>query len=76
MKMDQKTLLHVSAYTLVWVGALNWGLVGLFNLNLVHALFGWMPFLEQLLYLLVGGAAVYTFVTHRNECSVCAKLKK
>jgi uncharacterized protein len=47
------------AYTLVIVGAINWGLVGLLNFNLVEVLFGFLPFLENLVYVLVGLAGLY-----------------
>jgi uncharacterized membrane protein YuzA (DUF378 family) len=44
---------------LVIVGGLNWGLVGLFNLNLVSALFGDMSALSRIVYVLVGISAVW-----------------
>ena len=47
------------AILLVVVGALNWGLVGIggfagMNLNLVNLIFGSLPTLEWIVYLLVG----------------------
>lgn len=42
------------------IGGLNWGLVGLFNFNLVSALFGEMSALSRLIYVLVGLSALYT----------------
>ncbi len=42
------------AGALAIVGALNWGLVGLFNFNLVHFLFGWAKPVERMIYLTVG----------------------
>jgi uncharacterized membrane protein YuzA (DUF378 family) len=65
--------LHMAAYMLLWVGGLNWGLVGLFNYNLVEALFGSMPSLVTLLYVLVGVSAVYSLTTHMTDCKVCSK---
>jgi uncharacterized protein len=47
------------AFVLVIVGGLNWGLVGLFNFNLVTFIFGSVPILERLIYILVGIAAIY-----------------
>lgn len=38
---------------LIIVGALNWGLVGLFNLNLVTSLFG-TSFIANLIYIVIG----------------------
>jgi len=38
---------------LLVIGGLNWGLIGLFDYNLVSALFGGLPTLENLIYILV-----------------------
>ena len=43
------------AWMLVVVGALNWGFVGVSNLNLVESLFG----SSAVLYILVGLAGLY-----------------
>lgn len=39
---------------LVIIGALNWGLVGLFSFNLVEAMFGEKSLLSNVIYTLVG----------------------
>lgn len=65
-------VLHMATFTLVVVGALNWGLVGLFNLNLVSSLLG-MGALEKLVYILVGASAVYLAATHMQDCKICSK---
>lgn len=44
---------------LVIVGGLNWALVGLFNFDLVAAIFGDMSILSRIIYTLVGISAVY-----------------
>lgn len=46
------------ASILVVVGALNWGLVGLLDLNVVHMLLGSMAGLEKIVYILVGLSGV------------------
>ena len=46
------------AWVLVVVGALNWGLVGLFNYNLVSAIFG-LGMITQWVYILVGVGGLY-----------------
>lgn len=51
------------AWILVIVGALNWGLIGVgfflnMNLNLVNLIFGGMPTIEYIVYILVGVAAL------------------
>lgn len=72
--MNMKTL-HMVAYVLLWVGGLNWGLVGLLDLNLVTMVFGDWPMLVQLVYVLVGLSAVYSLATHMGDCKVCSKKK-
>jgi len=47
------------ALVLTIIGGLNWGLVGLLNLDLVKAIFGFMPLLQQIVYILVGLSAIY-----------------
>lgn len=69
--MNNKKL-HMAAYTLMWVGGLNWGLVGLLNFNLVSSLFGAGSALERLVYLLVGTATLYTLVSHKGYCKHCS----
>lgn len=51
--------LNLTALVLVIVGALNWGLVGLVDLNLVNALVGSIPLLEKAVYIVVGLAGLY-----------------
>jgi len=50
------------AIVLVVIGGLNWGLVGLFNWDLVQAILGGVPILARLVYILVGLAAAYTAI--------------
>lgn len=52
-------MLNVVAMVLVVVGGLNWGLVGLFNFDLVAAIFGMQSMVSNLVYILVGLSAVY-----------------
>ena len=44
------------------IGGLNWGLVGLFNFDLVAAIFGAMSVISRIVYILVGLSAVYLVV--------------
>jgi uncharacterized membrane protein YuzA (DUF378 family) len=45
------------------IGALNWGLIGLFNFNLVSFLFGIDTLLSRIVYILVGIAGLYLIFT-------------
>lgn len=51
------------AWVLVIVGAINWGLVGLFSFDLVAAIFGSMTAASRVVYVLVGVAGLY-FLTY------------
>ena len=46
------------ANILVIVGALNWGLVGLLDFNVVNMVLGSMAGLEKIVYILVGLSGV------------------
>ena len=52
----------VIVWTLLAIGGLNWGLVGLFDFDLVAAIFGQMSFLSRIVYTLVGLSALYDIV--------------
>jgi len=68
--------LHMIAYIFLWVGGLNWGILGLFNTNVVNQLLSSVPGLEQVVYILVGVATVYVIATHMGDCKVCSSKKK
>lgn len=46
------------ALVLVIIGAVNWGLIGLFNVNLVSLIFGADSLLSNIVYVLVGVAGL------------------
>lgn len=51
--------LNCIALTLVIIGAVNWGLVGFFNFNLVSLILGNMTWLSRIIYALVGICGIY-----------------
>lgn len=51
------------AIVLTIIGALNWGLVGIFRFNLVTFLFGANSLLSRVIFTLVGIAGVYLIYT-------------
>jgi len=55
-------VINLITQLLVIVGGLNWGLVGLFDFNLVAAIFGDMSALTRLIYVLVGISAVWQII--------------
>lgn len=42
------------ALVLIIIGAINWGLIGLFGFNLVDTIFGAMSIISRIIYTLVG----------------------
>ena len=42
------------ALVLIIIGAINWGLIGLFDFNLVETLFGVDNIMTKIIYVLVG----------------------
>ena len=61
--IKELSILDKIALVLVIIGGLNWGLVAISpSYDLVQLLLGSMPALAQLVYLLVGAAAVYVAV--------------
>ena len=42
------------ALVLIIIGAINWGLIGIFNFNLVDTIFGIMSAISRIIYTLVG----------------------
>ena len=48
------------ALTLVIIGAINWLLVGLFEFNLVNAIFGSLSILTRIIYIIVGIAGLWS----------------
>jgi uncharacterized membrane protein YuzA (DUF378 family) len=67
---------HVVSFILLAIGGLNWGLVGLGiwfggNWNVVQLILGSWPWLEALVYVLVGIATIVLLVTHKKSCNNC-----
>ena len=52
-------LLDCTALTIAIIGAVNWGLIGLFAFDLVAFLFGDMSWLSRIIYALVGICGLY-----------------
>lgn len=51
MKMK---VIDTIALILVIIGAIVWGVIGIFNFNIVDALFGTMSIISRIIYILVG----------------------
>ncbi|MBU6388406.1 DUF378 domain-containing protein [Patescibacteria group bacterium] len=68
--------LHGTAFILLVIGGLNWGLIAIgywmgSNWNVVNLLLGSWPWLENLVYLLVGLSALSIGFSHKKDCRAC-----
>lgn len=68
--------MHKTAFVLVSIGALNWGLVAIgnwmgSNWNVVNLLVGAWPAVENLVYVIVGLAALALIFSHKKDCREC-----
>ena len=52
--MKKVKIIDKIALILIIIGAINWGLIGLFRFNLVELIFGDMTVLARIVYSLVG----------------------
>lgn len=64
------TLMNFICSPLVIIGAINWGLVGAFNLNLVSVLFGPMSILSRIIYIIIGIAGICSIFMFRRTCTI------
>lgn len=48
-----------TALTIAIIGAINWGLIGLFRFDLVAFIFGDMSWLSRIVYVIVGLCGLY-----------------
>lgn len=62
--MADKTMktMDVVVWVLLAIGGLNWGLVGIFKVDLVATIFGEMALLSRIIYIIVGLAALYDII--------------
>lgn len=56
--MNSKALDYTTLIITV-IGAINWGLIGIFRFNLVTFLFGDMTWISRIVYILVGICGIY-----------------
>jgi uncharacterized membrane protein YuzA (DUF378 family) len=69
MTSDSTKVLHFSTFLLTVIGALNWGLVGAFDFNLVTQILGNSPSLVKAVYILIGLSGLVFAISHINHCS-------
>lgn len=59
MGMKEKDIDHLVKLLLI-VGAVNWGVIGAFNIDLIHTVFSTSPALVSLVYVVIGIAGLYS----------------
>lgn len=55
----KKNFLDYFLLAIIIIGALNWGLVGLFRFDLVAFVFGTMSWVTRVIYVLIGIGGIY-----------------
>ncbi len=70
--MNFMNILKWVTYSIVLIGALNWGLVGAFNFNLIGFLFGDMTYVSRIIYMLVGLAAIAFIIFSVRDGMECS----
>lgn len=71
--LKQACLLCQIVGAIAIIGALNWGLVGLFGYNLVDHLFGAGSTLSRVIYTLVGISGLALLTSFFVTCPMCKK---
>lgn len=56
------------ALTIAIIGAINWGLIGLFRFDLVAFIFGNMSWISRVIYTLVGISGLYLTTFFMYTC--------
>ena len=72
--LDKMKLIDLVSASVLFFGGVNWGLIGLFNFDLVGFIFGHMSIASRMIYALVGVCAIYEAVSwgaiqRRWQCS-------
>jgi uncharacterized protein len=65
-------VISVIAGILLIIGGLNWGLVGVADIDLIAKIFGAGSVISRILYILVGLSGIwgiYCFATCKDKCS-------
>ena len=60
---------HIVSFILLAIGGLNWGLVGIGVDDVVTRFLG--EGLAQIVFILVGIAAIVELATHKQSCKLC-----
>jgi len=70
--MKMKMWLDWVVLILLFIGGINWGLIGLFHWGLIGAIFGHMSVVTRIIYVVVGVCAIYAII-RAFACCGCDK---
>ncbi|PIR88486.1 MAG: DUF378 domain-containing protein [Candidatus Harrisonbacteria bacterium CG10_big_fil_rev_8_21_14_0_10_44_23] len=68
-------IVHIIAFIILIVGALNVGIVGAFDYDFLWMISGYNELIIRIIYVLVGVAALLMLATHWKSCSSCCGSK-
>ena len=60
MAKNKMKLFDWITFVLTTLGGINWGIVGIFNINLISRYFARVPVIETILYILIGVVSIIT----------------
>lgn len=61
-------ILNIISLALIIIGAVNWGLLGFFQFDLVAAIFGDMSVFSRVIYSLIGICGLYSISFFIKDC--------
>ena len=61
-------ILNIISLALIIIGAVNWGLLGFFQFDLVAAIFGDMSVFSRVIYSLIGICGLYSISFFTKYC--------
>ena len=64
-------VLDYTALAIVIIGAINWGLIGFFQFDLVAFIFGNMSWLSRIIYAVIGLSGLYMISAYGRIKSNC-----
>jgi hypothetical protein len=68
---DRMKNIHILSIMFVLIGAFDLAFMGLFNVNVINTLFGSVPGLENVIYVLIGLSGILMIAQHKGDCKLC-----
>ena len=58
----ERNWLDITALILIIIGAINWGLIGFFEFDLISSFFGTLTAVTRIIFAVVGIAGIYSLI--------------